>query len=394
MAMRINTNIMAINAQRNLSTTSLRLSKIFEKLSSGLRINRAADDAAGLAISEKMRTQIRGLRQGLRNAQDGISLIQTAEGALNEVHALLQRMRELTVQAGSAHLSTDDRTAIGEEMLTLRSEIDNITTCACFNGLALLTGALSVATTSTVADIADTDGDGASVTIDVTQGEAGVTYTIDSPVAGQIRITNGTSGVAQTLTAISIGDDAVQVLDFTVLGVKITLTENAGAYANGLTAAEIATDLTGKTVVTTGSGSATFRVGPEVVDTVSVAFSDMRAAALGGGGVNDIADLVVDNKSVSTVPKANALLGAVDTAIGQVSNFRARLGAVQNQMEAAVNSVGVSVENLVSSESRIRDADIAKVSSEMVSRQIMQQAGVAVLAQANSAPQAVLSLLQ
>ena len=110
--------------------------------------------------------------------------------------------------------------------------------------------------------------------------------------------------------------------------------------------------------------------------------------------VNDIADLVVDNKSVSTVPKANALLGAVDTAIGQVSNFRARLGAVQNQMEAAVNSVGVSVENLVSSESRIRDADIAKVSSEMVSRQIMQQAGVAVLAQANSAPQAVLSLLQ
>ena len=394
MAMRINTNIMAINAQRNLSTTSLRLSKIFEKLSSGLRINRAADDAAGLAISEKMRTQIRGLRQGLRNAQDGISLIQTAEGALNEVDALLQRMRELTVQAGSAHLSTDDRTAIGEEMLTLRSEIDNITTRARFNGLALLTGALSVATTSTVADIADTDGDGASVTIDVTQGEAGVTYTIDSPVAGQIRITNGTSGVAQTLTAISIGDDAVQVLDFTVLGVKITLTENAGAYANGLTAAEIATDLTGKTVVTTGSGSATFRVGPEVVDTVSVAFSDMRAAALGGGGVNDIADLVVDNKSVSTVPKANALLGAVDTAIGQVPNFRARLGAVQNQMEAAVNSVGVSVENLVSSESRIRDSDIAKVSSEMVSRQIMQQAGVAVLAQANSAPQAVLSLLQ
>ena len=254
MAMRINTNVMAINAQRNLSTTSLQLSKIFEKLSSGLRINRAADDAAGLAISEKMRTQIRGLRQGLRNTQDGISLIQTAEGALNEVHALLQRMRELTVQAGSTHLSTDYRTAIGEEMLTLRSEIDNIATRARFNGLALLTGALSVATTSTVPDIADTDANGASVTIDVTQGEAGVTYTTDSPAAGQIRITNGTSRVAQTLTAMSMGDDAVQVLDFTVLGVKITLTENAGAYVDGLTAAEIATDLTGKTVVTTGSG--------------------------------------------------------------------------------------------------------------------------------------------
>ena len=125
-----------------------------------------------------------------------------------------------------------------------------------------------------------------------------------------------------------------------------------------------------------------------------MAFSDMGAAALGDGGVNDVADLVVDNQSASTVPKANAPLSAVDTAIGQVSNFRARLGAAQNQMEAALNGVGVSVENLVSSESRIRDADIAKVSSEMVSRQIMQQAGVAVLAQANSAPQAVLSLLQ
>ena len=341
-----------------------------------------------------MRTQIRGLRQGLRNAQDGISLIQTAEGALNEVHALLQRMRELTVQAGSTHLSTDDRTAIGEEMLTLRSEIDNIATRARFNGLALLTGALSVATTSTIADIADAGPDSARVTIDVTQGEAGVTYTTDSPAAGQIRLTNGTSGVAQTLTAISMGDNAVQVLDFSVLGVKLTLTENAGAYVDGLTAAEIATDLTAKTVVTTGSGAATFRVGAEVVDNVTVAFSDMRAASLGNGGANDIADLIVDNLSVSTVVKADALLSAVDTAIGQVSNFRARLGATQNQMEAAVNSVGVSVENLVSSESRIRDADIAKVSSEMISRQIMQQAGVAVLAQANSAPQAVLSLLQ
>ncbi|MDA1062413.1 MAG: flagellin [Chloroflexi bacterium] len=394
MAMRINTNIMAINAQRNLSTTSLQLSKIFEKLSSGLRINRAADDAAGLAISEKMRTQIRGLNQGLRNAQDGISLIQTAEGALNEVHALLQRMRELTVQGGSTHLSTDDRTAIGEEMLTLRAEIDNIATRARFNGLALLTGALAVSTTSTIADIADTGPDSASVTIDVTQGEAGVTYTTDSPGAGQIRITNGTTGVAQTLTVQPMVDNAVQVLDFGVLGVKLTLAENAGAYIDGLTAAEIVTDLSAKTMVTTGLGAATFRVGAEVVDNVTVVFSDMRAAALGNGGPSDIADLVVDNQSTSTVVKADALLSAVDTAIGQVSNFRARLGAAQNQMEAAVNSVGVSVENLVSSESRIRDSDIAKVSSEMISRQIMQQAGVAVLAQANTAPQAVLALLQ
>jgi flagellin len=232
------------------------------------------------------------------------------------------------------------------------------------------------------------------VTIDVTQGEAGVTYTTDSPGAGQIRITNGTTGVAQTLTVQPMVDNAVQALDFGVLGVKLTLAENAGAYIDGLTAAEIVTDLSAKTMVTTGLGAATFRVGAEVVDNVTVVFSDMRAAALGNGGPSDIADLVVENQSTSTVVKADALLSAVDTAIGQVSNFRARLGAAQNQMEAAVNSVGVSVENLVSSESRIRDADIAKVSSEMISRQIMQQAGVAVLAQANTAPQAVLALLQ
>jgi len=384
---------MAINAQRNLGTTTLQLGKIFEKLSSGLRINRAADDAAGLAISEKMRTQIRGMSQGLRNAQDGISLIQTAEGALNEMHALLQRMRELTVQAGSTHLSVDDRTAIGEEILTLRNEVDNIATRARFNGLALLTGALAVATTNTIVDVTDTDGDSATVTIDVSQADAGVAYAIDSPAAGQVRLTNPTTGVAQTVTLASLGDDGVQVLDFTSLDVKVSLTENAVTYGDGLTAAQLATGLAGATLNTTGSGAATFRVGPEVVDNVNVAFADMRAAALGDGGANDIADLVVDNQSVSTIAKANLLLSASDTAIGQVSNFRARLGAAQAQMEAAVNSIGVSIENLSASESRIRDADIAQVSSEMVSRQIMQQAGVAVLSQANSTPQAVLSLL-
>ena len=309
------------------------------------------------------------------------------------MHALLQRMRELTVQAGSTHLSMEDRSAIGEELLTLRNEIDNITTRARFNGLAFLTGALQVSTTSTIADIADTDADSASVTIDVTQAEAGVTYTTDVPVAGQVRLTNGTSGVAQTLTAASIGDGAVQVLDFSALGVRLTLTENAGVYVDGLTSTEVATDLGGKTIVTTGNGAAIFRVGAEVVDNVTVTFDDTRATALGDGGANDIADLVIDNQSVSTVAKANSLLSAVDTAIGQISNFRARLGAAQNQMEAVVNSIGVSVENLSASESRIRDADIAMVSSQMVSRQIMQQAGVAVLSQANTAPQAVLTLL-
>ena len=226
----------------------------------------------------------------------------------------------------------------------------------------------------------------------MTNSDSSVTYTLSNAGAA-VTLTNGTSNVAQTLTAVSMGDDATQTLDFTALGVKLTLAENAATFVDGLTAAEIGADLNTKTVVTTGNGQATFRVGDQVTDNVSVSFSDMRAAALGDGGVNDIADLVTDNLAVSTVAKANALLSAVDTAIGQVSNFRARLGAAQNQMESAVNSLGVAVENLSASESRIRDADIAQVSSELVTRQIMQQAGLAVLAQANTAPQSALSLL-
>src|SRR3546814_5291361 len=138
MAVIINTNVAALNAQRNLGITSSRTSKTLEKLSSGLRINRAADDAAGLAISEKMRAQIRGMQQGQRNALDGVSMLQTAEGALDEVHSILQRLRELTVQSGNSTLSSSDRTAIGEEMVALRSEIDNISQRTRFNGLSLL----------------------------------------------------------------------------------------------------------------------------------------------------------------------------------------------------------------------------------------------------------------
>ncbi|MCA9506661.1 MAG: flagellin, partial [Myxococcales bacterium] len=143
MAVIINTNVAALNAQRNLGMTSSKMSKTLEKLSSGLRINRAADDAAGLAISEKMRAQVRGMQQGQRNALDGVSMLQTAEGALDEVHTILQRVRELSVQAGNSTLSTSDRQAIGEEMVALRSEIDNIAQRTRFNGLNLLNGSLA-----------------------------------------------------------------------------------------------------------------------------------------------------------------------------------------------------------------------------------------------------------
>ena len=145
MGLIINTNVMAINAQRNLNITNTKLGRALESFSSGLSINRAVDDAAGLAISEKMRTQIRGMRQGSRNGQDAICTMQIAEGALNEVHGILQRMRELNVQAGNSTASNSDRISIGEEMLTLKNEIDNIASRTTFSGLSLLTGSLSTA---------------------------------------------------------------------------------------------------------------------------------------------------------------------------------------------------------------------------------------------------------
>ncbi len=399
MGMIINTNVMAINAQRNLSITNTKLARALEKLSSGLRINRAADDAAGLAISEKMRTQIRGMRQGARNGQDAISMVQTAEGALNEVHNILQRMRELTVQAGNTTVSTSDRTAIGEEMLTLKSEIDNIASRTTFNGLSLLTGALSVSTASTIGDIAEGNNgnDVVSVAIDVSKADAGTTYAATFS-GSDVTLTNNTTNVAQTITVTGfttgiVGDS--EVLDFTALGVKLTATLSTVGGDGTFAASEIATGVNGTNIVTAaGDGNATFRVGAMTGDNITVAFADMRASAIGSGGANDIGDLVTDNTSVSTVALANTLLTALDDAITDVSTTRAKLGAAQNQVETAVASLGVAIENMAASESRIRDADIAEVSTELVTRQIMQQAGVAVLAQANISSQSVLSLLQ
>jgi flagellin len=337
-----------------------------------------------------MRAQIRGMQMGLRNAQDGVSMIQTAEGALNETHAILQRMRELTVQAGSTILSTSDREAVGEELLTLRNELDNIASRSRFNGLSLLTGALSVSTVTAAGAIADTGT--ATAAIDVSKADAGVTYALTS-AGNDLTVTNGTTNVAQTITAAAMGGAIgdTQVLDFDALGVKFTITQDG---AGAISAAQVVGDLdAGADIVTTGQGNATFRVGSEITDNVTVGFSDLRASALGGTGT-EVSTLVTDNQAVSTVTLADGLLTALDTAISQVSTQRAKLGAAQNQMESAINSVGISIENLSASESRIRDADIAMVSSELVTRQIMQQAGVSVLAQANQSPQAVLSLLQ
>ena len=340
MALQINTNVAALNAQRNLSNTNRSLGVLFEQLSSGLRVNRAADDAAGLAISEKMRAQIKGMQQGQRNAQDGISMLQTTEGALNEVHSILQRIRELSVQAGNTTLSSSDRQAIGEEMLALRSEIDNIGTRTRFNGQQLLNGSLAVTLDApgSTADNATAVANGATVsvsTIDVGRAIGAAAYTLAS-AAGNLTLSHddGTGYIiSQTVAVNAMGANAEQSIAFDRLGVTIDVTHDANA--GNVTGATIAAAFNGTTINTSASSNASFRVGADSGDNIGIAFEDMRASAL--GDTNKLSGLITNNNAVSTTTKADTLLLSVDAAIAQVSTFRAKLGASQNQMERPIS---------------------------------------------------------
>jgi flagellin len=271
MSLRIQNNVEAFNAHRQLVATGSRLSRSMERLSSGYRINRAADDAAGLAISEKLRAQVAGLSQAQRNAQDAVSLVSTAEGAMAEVHSMLQRVRELAVQYNNGTLSTSDKTAIQSEVTQLGNEISRIGSSTKFNGIALLTG----------------------------------------------------------------------------------------------------------------SSTISFQVGPEDNETLSVS-----AVALYGAGSSFKVDSALFTFS-GTVNLSN-----IDTAIENVSTARSTFGSVQNRLEHTINNLAVFEENLQASESRIRDVDMAAEMVRFTKLQILQQAGVAMLAQANLGPQSVLSLLQ
>ncbi|MDR7438849.1 MAG: flagellin [Armatimonadota bacterium] len=390
MGLRINQNIAALNAHRNLVATDNALSKSLERLSSGFRINRAADDAAGLAISEKLRAQVRGLAQAIRNAQDGISMIQTAEGALNEVHAMLQRMRELALQAANDTLSAEDRQAINQEIQQLRAEIDNVSGRTTFNGKKLLDGSLvtSLDTSSELRDNLAVTGGGESAfvtKVDVSAARPGTTYTLTG--SGTSLTLTRADGAAQTITVGPISAGGSQVLDFSQLGVKITV-----ASSGGITGANLVTALTATandTITTaTGSGSANFQVGPAAGDSISVSFAKVDVAALG-------LTAALDNfNSSQTVTNAQALVTAVDSAVNTVSTQRGKYGAAQNRLEHTVASLGVAQENMSAAESRIRDADMAQEMVVFTRNQILLQAGTAMLAQANAAPQVVLQLLR
>ena len=286
MALRINYNFESVSAQRNLATTQNAFGRAIEQLSSGLRINRASDDAAGLAVSEKLKNQIRGLNQAQRNAQDAVSLLQTAEGALNETHSLLARLRELAVQSANDTLTNSDRLHIQDEVNQLLSEVDRIATATQFNTIPLLSGTGSPAT-----------------------------------------------GLAFHVGANKETGNAANELTFTL--------SNA--------------------------------------NTTGLSITNLSTAGL---------------QSLTTQGGANAAISVLDTAIEVVSSRRGSIGAMQNRLESTINSLGVAAENTGAANSRIRDADVAQAVSEMVRTQILQQSTMAILAQANQAPQMALQLLK
>ena len=378
------TNVGAINAQRNLSMNGVKMGKVLEKLSSGYRINRASDDAAGLGISEKMRSQIRGNSQAVRNSQDGISMIQTAEGAMDEIHSILQRARELSVQAANGSMDSAARTSIGTEMVALQSEINRIAGATQFNGQQLLNGTLVGSLTGGSAtkvgtSIAGAGGAATVAALDVSKAQAG-TYAITS-TATTITL-NG-----ETIALNDMAANSSQVLNWASTGITMTLVTDTAK-----TAANINTDIGdfGAGITVGGTGSAVFQVGANVGNTMNVAFSDVRANQATGLNLSTW----VAGTAVQDLASANSRITEIDAAITTLNTRRSDLGAAQNRLEHTIASLGVSVENLTAAESRIRDADVAELSSQMVSNQILQQAGTAVLAQANQSSQSVLSLLR
>jgi flagellin len=328
--MRINHNIAALNTYRQLTAGTNAASKSMEKLSSGLRINRAGDDAAGLAISEKMRGQIRGLEQAARNAQDGISLIQTAEGALNETHAILQRMRELAVQAANDTNNNNDRAELQKEIVQLRDEIDRISNDTEFNTKKLLDGTLG---TKVDMDTANTTllTNGAVDGINYNGGLKAGTWTITGQGDGSYTLSDGT--VTYTSNIVAAG--TAGTLDFQG---KISIAVN-NSIANDA--------LDGLTIEITGN-QAIFHIGANAGQTTTLSINAMDASSLG-----------ISSIDISTQAGADSAITAIQNAIDTVSSERAKLGAIQNRLEHSINNLNTSAENLTASESRIRDVDYA-----------------------------------
>ena len=367
--MRIQHNIMAMNAYRNYTNNTSALSKNLEKLSSGYKINRAGDDAAGLAISEKMRAQITGLETAQKNAKDGISLVQTAEGALTEVHDMLNRMYELAEQSANGTFEDGtDRTQLQKEVDQLKSEIDRIADSANFNGIKLLDGSMKTGTTVNIAaDTISGKVNGTDIQLTTAGGKVNFGTTF---VAGDNVTING---VTYTYKSQAKGTDGKTFKDFAAL--------QSAAKKNGVTingkASEATFTKTGKDL--------TLQIGDtsEKFNQLQVSINDCHVNALG-----------LTDMKISDQDSAAKALNSIKSAINYVSDVRGTLGATQNRLDHTINNLSVMQENIQDAESTIRDTDVADEMMAYTKNNILIQSAQAMLAQANQVPQGVLQLLQ
>ena len=389
MALTVNTNIASLTSQRNLAGSQGALSTSLERLSTGLRINSSKDDAAGLAISERFTSQIKGLNQGVRNANDGISLAQTAEGALGEVTNNLQRIRELAVQSSNATNTAADRTALQAEVSALVSEIDRVSNQTAFNGTKLLNGGFAGAVFQIGANAGD------SITINSIANSTA--SSLGSEVTYNV-VASGTIAGITALTAVAAGDltisgsNAAGTFDVSIgaLVSAATYQERAGQVVAAIN------DKFGETGVQAfiNSGNTINLQSQEGTFALSGTAADFSALGVLSVAASSAATTGVSNLSVSTYSASQIAIALVDDALSTVNTTRSTLGATQSRFESAVSSQLTTAENLSASRSRIMDADFAAETANLAKAQILQQSGIAMLAQANAIPQNVLALLQ
>ncbi|RAO98507.1 flagellin [Petrotoga sp. 9PW.55.5.1] len=388
--MRINHNISALNAWRSLDQVNSSMGKTLEKLSSGLRINRAGDDAAGLAISEKMRGQIKGLDMAVKNAQDAISLIQTAEGALTETHSILQRMRELSVQAASDTNTNVDRDQIQLELDQLREEIDRISRTTEYNTMKLLDGKIESFRGEVDAKVVTPGNINVELVTPVSSAAVEGTYVIEvGQLTGavtsalDVRITLITAGgSANSLVALGAEGATIGGIEFTWNSTAFDIDSFGGALPKNEVVDSAVVRVEG---LNTAADQLVLQIGANEGHNIVLGIDDMSAKALG---------LIPESLKATDQNSAERSIMVVDAAIHKVSTARASLGAVQNRLEHTISNLGVASENLTAAESRIRDVDMAKEMMQFTKQQILMQSANAMLAQANTIPQNVLQLLR
>ena len=414
----INTNSLSLLTQNNLKTSQSSLNTAIQRLSSGLRINSAKDDAAGQAIANRFTSNIKGLTQATRNANDGISLAQTTEGALNEINTNLQRIRELTVQSTNGSNSAADKTSIQAEITQRMAEIDRTSAQTDFNGTKVLSSAAKTLNIQVGAN------DGQTIGINLTEISTSTlnmqNFNVSGPVAtvntagATVMAFNGTTaataadkpttaqlqsfyGATTAITTTAVAEKTTDVLS-TALGLAAggaTLTGNAITDKNGVMYAEIKID-----AASDGEAASLINQGFTGATSTTAVYRYVALDPASSVNVTNTATFTIDTSKITAASLSSASgstakpLDAIDAALKKVDDLRGSLGAVQNRFDSVISNLGVTINNLSSSRSRIEDADYATEVSNMTRAQILQQAGTSVLSKANQSTQGVMSLLQ